>query len=199
MDLKLLIKKAIHRAVRILTLRKGIYGKVGKHNRFKKNVLIDEGSTIGNYNYFGENVKVGSTVIGNYCSIAPNSILGPGDHNLKNISTCVSVMEKTGISVDLVRKNCVIGNDVWIGANVIVLRDVKVGNGAVLAAGCVVNRDVPDYAVVGGVPAKILKYRFDEKTIENINDSRWFEEENINDASRVIRELQKIFNKDELS
>lgn len=198
MYLKRLIKKAIHRTVRILTLRKGIYGIIGKHNCFKKNVLIDEGSTIGNYNYLGENVKVSSTVIGNYCSIAPNSILGPGDHNLNNISTCVSVMEKTGISVDLVRKNCAIGNDVWIGANVIVLRGVKIGNGAVLAAGCVVNRDVPDYAVVGGVPAKILKYRFDEKTIEDINASRWFEEEEINNAARIIRDLQKKFNEDEL-
>lgn len=68
-----------------------------------------------------------------------------------------------------------IGNDVWIGANVIILPGVNIGNGAVVAAGAVVSKDVPPYAIVGGVPAKIIKYRFSEKEIEILQRVEWWE------------------------
>ena len=110
-----LCKKAVFRFYRIITLRKGIYGRIGKGNRFKKDVLISEGSIIGNYNYFGQNANITKAKIGNYCSIAPNVIIAPGNHDLKNISTCVRVLDKAGIRVELDKDECVIGNDVWIG------------------------------------------------------------------------------------
>ena len=68
----------------------------------------------------------------------------------------------------------VIGNDVWIGADVTLLGGVKIGNGAVIGAGAVVAKDVPPYAVVVGNPAKVIKYRFDEATIEWLQKLRWW-------------------------
>lgn len=70
-----------------------------------------------------------------------------------------------------------IGNDVWIGANVIILDGVKIGNGAILGAGSVVIRDVPDYAIVGGVPAKVIKYRFDKNQIKFLLQDKWWEKD----------------------
>ncbi|MGN1275552.1 MAG: CatB-related O-acetyltransferase, partial [Floccifex sp.] len=68
----------------------------------------------------------------------------------------------------------VIGNDVWIGNNVTILAGVSVGDGAVLAAGAVVTKDVPPYAIVGGVPAKILRFRFDDGTIKELQKLEWW-------------------------
>lgn len=69
----------------------------------------------------------------------------------------------------------IIGNDVWIGANVSILPGVKIGNGAVIAAGAVVAKDVEPYAIVGGVPAKIIKYRFEQKDIDLLEEIQWWE------------------------
>jgi hypothetical protein len=68
-----------------------------------------------------------------------------------------------------------IGNDVWIGARAMILPSVKIGNGAIIAAGAVVTKDVPDCAVVGGVPAKIIKYRFSAEEIAILNEVCWWD------------------------
>ena len=70
---------------------------------------------------------------------------------------------------------CIIGNDVWIGANVIIMPKVRIGNGAILGAGTVVTKDVPDYAVVVGNPARIVKYRYSELQIEALNRIKWWD------------------------
>lgn len=185
-----LCKKAIFRFARIITLRKGIYGTIGVGNKFMKNVYISEGSVIGHYNYFGASTSVGKSKIGNYCSIAPNVTIGPGDHELNNVSTCVRVMDRANFHVELEREECIIGSDVWIGANVVILRGVHVGNGAVLAAGAVVINDVPPYAVVGGVPARVIKYRFSDDNIQKIIESKWVDCDDINTAAGIVKDLQ---------
>lgn len=68
----------------------------------------------------------------------------------------------------------VIGNDVWIGANVVILPGTRIADGAILAAGAVITKDVPPYAVVGGVPARIIKYRFDKETIDAFESIAWW-------------------------
>lgn len=82
-----------------------------------------------------------------------------------------------------------IGNDVWIANDVNILSGVKIGNGAVVAAGAVVTADVPDYAVVGGIPARVLKFRFDEDTITRLLKSEWW-----NLEKEKLRELAKHMN-----
>lgn len=68
-----------------------------------------------------------------------------------------------------------IGNDVWIGANVIITKSIKIGNGAVIAAGSIVTKDVDAFSIVGGVPAKKLKMRFDPKYIKVLENSKWWD------------------------
>ena len=81
-----------------------------------------------------------------------------------------------------------IGHDVWIGTRAIVLDGITVGNGAVIAANSVVTKDVPPYAIVAGVPAKIIKYRFNDDKINKLNDSKWWELD-LNEIKQKINNL----------
>ena len=79
------------------------------------------------------------------------------------------------IASDKQDKPCIIGNDVWIGCNATILRGVTIGDGAIVAANAFVNKDVPPYAIVGGVPAKVLKYRFSENIITKLLHLKWWD------------------------
>ena len=107
-------------------------------------------------------------LIGSYCSIAGNVkfLLGT-EHPLNFLSTYPfnTLILKNGISAKS-KGNIEIGDDVWIGENAVILSGVHVGQGAVVAAGAVVTHDVPPYAVVGGIPAKVIKYRFEPPVID---------------------------------
>lgn len=91
----------------------------------------------------------------------------------------------------------IIGNDVWLGANVVVKQGVKIGDGAVIGANAVITHDVPPYSIVVGVPAKIIKFRFNEKQISLLLNSKWFAYEP-KKAKKIIQELYlTIFQEDE--
>lgn len=169
------LSKAIHRIYRILSFRKGVYGEYGKGCHFSSGVVIDEATTIGSYNYIGRYTMITATTIGNYCSIAPFVNIGPGDHPLYSVSTSPTLLNALNENYSLIEKEVSIGNDVWIGTQAVVLRGVRIGNGAVIAAGAVVTKDVPDYAIVGGVPARIIKKRKDADDIKRLCDSRWWD------------------------
>lgn len=116
--------------------------------------------------------------IGNYCSIGDNvSILLGGEHRSDFISTYPFQSFSTDKSLLQDRKtkgNVVLGNDVWIGNNVLLLSGVKIGNGAIIGAGSVVTKDVEDFSIVAGNPAKQIRKRFSDVQIEKLSKICWW-------------------------
>ena len=139
---------------------------------------------IGKYTYGyeflqDEHVKA----IGAFCSIAPGQLVVPNDHNLQWVSTSpilslkefgFILKEPSNENRKTSNRDICIGNDVWIGANCIIFEGVTIGDGAVIAAGSIVRKDVPAYAVVGGVD-RIIKYRFSKEIIEELLLIKWWE------------------------
>jgi acetyltransferase-like isoleucine patch superfamily enzyme len=139
---------------------------------------------IGMYSYGGcfsiRNIPAG-TVIGRYCSFARDIYISRGNHPLSNKSTHPFFYHPIFGHVDkllITRTKLIIENDVWIGQNAIILASVnKIENSAVIAAGAVVTKNVPPFAVVAGNPAKIIKYRFSRQVIDQITQSAWWEKD----------------------
>lgn len=165
-------------------------------------------SSIGDYSYVGHNSRLTHAHVGKFCSLAGDGSYGMGTHSLDHISTSsIFTSKRNGTLIKWTDKSMFeeykginIGNDVWIGTRVLVMGGVNIGNGAVVAAGAVVTKDVPPYAVVGGVPAKVLKYRFSEDVIQELENSKWWMledgilKENINLFQKPLEEenLKKI-------
>jgi acetyltransferase-like isoleucine patch superfamily enzyme len=143
---------------------------------------------IGAFSYF-----LGGTIdtcesVGRYCSVAAGVRVGEPDHPVDWLSTSPFQYDEDRFgwhpSADDYRAAAErarfgkgparIGNDVWIGANATILRGVTIGDGAIVAAGAVVTSDVPPYAVVGGVPAKVIKMRFDDDLVAELLELRWW-------------------------
>jgi acetyltransferase-like isoleucine patch superfamily enzyme len=115
--------------------------------------------------------------IGKYCSVAFGvTIVASGEHNYCGAANFpLAAVLKGDVDRDTFSKGPVrVGNDVWIGANATILSGVTIGDGAVVAAGSVVTKSVPPYAIVGGAPAKIIKYRFPIETIERLLRLGWW-------------------------
>ncbi|MDR7127774.1 acetyltransferase-like isoleucine patch superfamily enzyme [Algoriphagus sp. 4150] len=155
---------------------------LNRDSRVLSNCSISQCS-IGRFTYIGKGCTFERTTIGSFCSIGPEVICGMGEHPLSFISTYPGFYSKNasgsvflGSVVNFEDKSSVnIGADVWIGARAIIKGGIKIGNGAVIAAGAVVTKDVPEFSIVGGVPAKIIKYRFSEELIQSISASRWWD------------------------
>ena len=149
---------------------------------FENTIIID--SHIDSHSYIQRNTRVVNTKIGKFCSIAADVSIGPGLHKTDGISTHPSFylyntpllkkFIKTDSFVPFAITN--IGSDVWIGEKSVILDGIKIGNGAIIAAGSIVTKDVEDYAIVGGVPAKHIKYRFEKDEINKLLASEWWEE-----------------------
>lgn len=158
------------------------------HANIMKGSQISEDSVVGDYTYIGYSCYVTKSEIGRYCSIANNVSIGSGEHNLNKISTSAMFYENTYEA--LTEKDCVIGNDVWIGVDCIIRRGVHIGHGAVIGANSFVNQDVPDFAIFVGNPARLIRYRFSSELIKRIKDSSWWDMD-YEEASNVIANLSK--------
>ena len=133
------------------------------------------------HNILDSNHRGNKVVLGNFCSVSHNCLYILDDnHNVDTVSTFPWGGQVAGV---LRRKpipppnkgNIIIGNDVWIGINCIFMGGVTIGDGAVIAAGSVVTKDVSPYSITGGSPAKHIKYRFDEDTIESLLKIKWWD------------------------
>jgi acetyltransferase-like isoleucine patch superfamily enzyme len=156
---------------------------IGNHCHILSHTILNS-CTVANYSYIGRNSLVQNSLIGAYCSIANDVCIGLGQHPQDHFSTSplffrvnntfkISVIE---IDLDFDEYNQIdIGNDVWIGARAIIMDGVSIGDGAIVAANAVVTKDVPPYAIVGGVPAKVISYRFGQEKINNLLDSKWWD------------------------
>jgi chloramphenicol O-acetyltransferase type B len=162
---------------------------IDKKTNINKHVHLLSGCIINNvkidsYTYIGRNALIQNTVIGKFCSIANDVCIGLGNHPLDLFSTSplfYKVQNEIGLSVienniDFEEyKPINIGNDVWIGARAIILDGVSIGHGAVIAAGAVVTKDVPEFAIVAGVPATYIKLRTSEEFAKKIVTSEWWD------------------------
>lgn len=156
---------------------------------------------IGDYSYIAKNATVSNCVIGKFCSIGPNFSCGLGVHPTDGISTSpmfYSTAKQNGMTLSKTNKieeslKTTIGNDVFIGANVTVLDGVTIGNGAVIGAGAVVTGDIPPYAIAVGVPASVIKYRFDKQAVERLNATKWWDQ----DEKTLLRVEQFFWNVNE--
>ena len=130
-------------------------------NLFDPNIVqVDKGS-YGCLNVFNFEKTQRTLKIGAFCSIAPEvAFLLDGEHRYDCVSTYPFGARYFNVEEGISKGNIVVDDDVWIGFRSIILSGVHIGQGAVVAAGAVVTKNVPPYAIVGGVPAKIIKYRF---------------------------------------
>lgn len=157
----------------------------GRYNTIYDNVLLDS-CNLGDFTYIASGTRITKVIMGKYCSIGPDCKIGLGKHPSKDfVSThpiFFSVLKQAQIT--FADQNYFeefaeikIGNDVWIGANAIVLDGIKIGDGVIIAAGSVVTKDVPAYAIVGGIPAKIIRYRFEKSEIDKLLEMKWWDTE----------------------
>lgn len=151
------------------------------------NIVYDNSTMVnvrvGDYTYIGGKSKIQNATIGKFCSLGPELLIGLGRHPIHLKSTFPGFYSNncSYYGVEKEYDNLVeeylpvkIGNDVWIGARAMILDGVNIGDGAVIAAGAVVTKDVPSYAIVGGVPAKVLKYRFSHDKVNDLIESEWW-------------------------
>ncbi|HEY1040032.1 MAG TPA: CatB-related O-acetyltransferase [Bacteroidia bacterium] len=163
-------------------------GILAKHVILEEKVTLEQGcyigaKKIGKCTFIGMNSYVDKSTasIGRFCSIAMNTKISLKNHPLDWISTHPFTYNKNYGYVNenlklpgINDKETVIGNDVWIGANVTILAGVTIGNGAVLGANSLITKDVQPYSIVSGTPAQHIRFRFDEDTIKKIEDSQWW-------------------------
>lgn len=180
--------RSIRSRIRFPNVALGFGSVIGDDCRFEGNNKVGEftiltSSSIGRCTYMGNRVHIEATDIGSFCAIASDVRIGNHEHPVRGyVSTYPGFHTSWCLTKWLhptkkwtTQHRTTIGNDVWIGENVIIKNGITVGNGAVIGAGAVVVKDVPAYAIVGGVPAKVIRYRVSEEQIQALEAIKWWD------------------------
>lgn len=214
------IIKYIINSVRLIFLRRkdvfldpsGSYSrsKFSRHSKIYAHTEFND-SFIGYYSYINSECVLNNVEIGNFTSIASKTEVICGTHPIDRISThpiFYSTRKQVGITfvsnqivnefryVKGTLKSSIIGNDVWIGYNVKILEGVKIGDGAIVLAGAIVTKDVEPYSIVGGVPARHLKYRFNIEERELLKSFQWWNKDDnwIKNNTNIFLDTDQFFN-----
>jgi acetyltransferase-like isoleucine patch superfamily enzyme len=154
--------------------------RVGRKVIIRAGSEVGPGVAIGDYSYIsGPMAYVEAAEIGKFCSIARQTVIGVSGHDYRIVTTHPFILDpRYGIASRKRREEQkpppVIGHDVWIGINAVIHRGVRIGIGAVVASNAVVTKDVAPYSIVGGNPAKHIKYRFSDDLIQALLASEWW-------------------------
>lgn len=176
----------------------GGINKIGKHTSIC-------GSEIGRFTYMVSYNRLENVKIGNFCSLGQNitiiNTLHPSKDFVSTHPAFYSTGKQAGKSFALKDtfsehsliegRKVIIGNDVWIGSNATLMGGIKIGDGAIVGANSLVTKDIPPYAIVGGVPAKVIRYRFTPEQIEKIEKVQWWDKDDEWLESRV-KQFQSI-------
>lgn len=164
----------IKRQFKLLEAKKSWRNK-NLHNQTRINSIFDQSVVcVGNYTYGTINLvssnNTSRVIIGHFCSISDNvKFIINNDHPTNHISTYPFKARILHDKPEATSKgDIIVHDDVWIGINSTIMSGVEIGQGAIIAAGSVVTKDVPPYAIVGGIPAKVIKYRFDQEIIDKL-------------------------------
>ena len=161
----------------IKTCSFGEYVEIGSNNNIQDSVIDD-------YSYTSENCQIIHSTIKKFVNIASYVRLNPSQHPMSWASQHHMQYRKEmyGFGKDddsffdwRRERKVEIGNDVWIGHNVVIMGNVTIGNGAVIGSSSVVTKDIPPFAIAVGNPAKIIKFRFDQETIEALQSIAWWD------------------------
>lgn len=186
--LKLLYFNRKH-GTNIRSVRASLRASYGKSVSVGSGTIVTDDVSMGNFSYVNINSSIEKCHIGNYCSISSGVWICPAEHHLDAGTThpiISSLMPEK-------RKTVVIGNDVLISINAVILSGVKIGDGAVVGAGAVVTKDVEPYEIVGGVPARHIDWRLPSEVRQKLQQSRWWER----DYQDIIEdpEMMNLLNK----
>jgi phosphonate metabolism protein (transferase hexapeptide repeat family) len=184
----------VHPTAELKGCRIGRYASVGERTVLRE-------VTVGDFSYFERHAEAIYTDIGKFCSIAANTRINALEHPLERATTHKvsyrpnEYFRYLGVDQEFRerrrRKRVTIGNDVWIGHGAVILPGVAIGNGAVVGANAVVTRDVPAFAVVAGVPARMIRLRFAEKIATRLENMAWWDWP-LDRLFQAIPDMQKL-------